>query len=78
MGEWGERRKGERGASIFVAMFEKNLQDLVKGIRSHRKTEAEYIARAMDDIRKEISDVDMKKKYNAVQKLTYVRGCWCV
>lgn len=54
-------------------MFEKTLQDLVKGIRNHKKNEAEYIASQIAEIRdEELRNNDIKKKYLAVQKLTYV------
>ena len=38
-------------------MFEKSLQDLVKGIRAHKKTESKYIAGAIEEIKKELSEL---------------------
>jgi len=36
------------------AMFEKTLQDLVKGVRAHKDNEAEYINKALGEIREEL------------------------
>ena len=54
------------------SMWERTLQDLVRGLRANKKDEAKFIARAVDEIRQEIKSDDMELKAGAVLKLTYV------
>ena len=54
-------------------MWERTLQDLVRGLRANKKDEARFIAKAVDEIRQEIKSDDMELKAGAVLKLTYVR-----
>ena len=54
-------------------MWERTLQDLVRGLRANKKDEAKFIAKAVDEIRQEIKSDDMELKAGAVLKLTYVR-----
>jgi AP-3 complex subunit delta-1 len=53
-------------------MWERTLQDLVRGLRANKKDEAKFIAAAVDEIRQEIKSDDMALKAGAVLKLTYV------
>jgi len=53
-------------------MWERTLQDLVRGLRANKKDEAKFIATAVDEIRQEIKSDDMGLKAAAVLKLTYV------
>jgi len=53
-------------------MWERTLQDLVRGLRANKKDEAKFIAKAVDEIRQEIKSDDMELKAGAVLKLTYV------
>lgn len=53
-------------------MWERTLQDLVRGLRANKKDEAKFIAKAVDEIRHEIKTDDMELKAGAVLKLTYV------
>lgn len=53
-------------------MWERTLQDLIRGLRANKKDEAKFIAQAVDEIRKEIKSKDMDLKAGAVLKLTYV------
>jgi len=53
-------------------MWERTLQDLVRGLRANKKDEARFIAKAVDEIRQEIKSDDMELKAGAVLKLTYV------
>lgn len=62
-------------------MFEKNLQDLVKGIRSTKGDVSVYISQAMAEIKAELKSTDPFIKANAVRKLTYLHMlgydmCW--
>lgn len=54
-------------------MWERTLQDLIRGLRANKKDEAKFIAKAVDEIRQEIKSEDMELKAGAVLKLTYVR-----
>ena len=53
-------------------MWERTLQDLIRGLRANKKDEAKFIAQAVDEIRQEIKSKDMEIKAAAVLKLTYV------
>ena len=53
-------------------MWERTLQDLIRGLRANKKDESKFIAQAVDEIRKEIKSKDMEIKAAAVLKLTYV------
>lgn len=55
-------------------MYERDLQALVRGLRSDaaKKNEAKFIAEVVDEIRKEITSKDMDIKGGAVCKLTYL------
>ncbi|KAF8079147.1 adaptin N terminal region-domain-containing protein [Lyophyllum atratum] len=53
-------------------MWERTLQDLIRGLRANKKDEAKFISKAVDEIRKEIKSDDMELKAGAVLKLTYL------
>lgn len=53
-------------------MFEKTLQDLVKGVRNASNDSAAYIAKATQEIKEELKSRDVTIKAQALQKLTYV------
>lgn len=55
-------------------MWERTLQDLIRGLRANKQDESKFIAQAVDEIRKEIKDKDMEIKAAAILKLTYVRS----
>ncbi|KAG3034398.1 AP-3 complex subunit delta-1 [Phytophthora cactorum] len=62
-------------------MFEKNLQDLVKGIRSAKGDVTVYISQALQEIKAELRHTDPFIKAQAVRKLTYLHMlgydmCW--
>lgn len=54
-------------------VLEKNLQDLVRGIRNHKETESKYIAECIDEIKLELRQDNLAIKANAVSKLTYLQ-----
>ncbi|XP_069127630.1 AP-3 complex subunit delta-1-like [Argopecten irradians] len=56
-------------------VLDKNLQDLVRGIRNHKDTESKYIAECLDEIKQELRTENMAVKANAVNKLTYLQMC---
>eukprot|EP00038_Savillea_parva_P027238 m.58366 g.58366 ORF g.58366 m.58366 type:complete len:1253 (+) comp7821_c0_seq1:94-3852(+) len=53
-------------------MFEKTLNELIRGIRSHPDIEAKYISQCMDECRKELKSGNVDVKANAVSKLNYM------
>lgn len=53
-------------------MFEKSLYDLIRGLRSHKGHEREYIQDALRECRKEVKSQDMNLKATALLKLTYL------
>jgi len=54
-------------------MFEKSLQDLIKGIRNHKQDSGAYLARALAEVRRELQSNDRTVKFVAVQKATYLQ-----
>lgn len=54
-------------------MWERTLQDLIRGLRANKKDEAKFIAQAVEEIRREVKSKDMELKAGAILKLTYVR-----
>lgn len=54
-------------------MFDKNLTDLVRGIRNNKENEAKYISQCMEDIKQELRQDNLAVKSNAVAKLTYLQ-----
>lgn len=53
-------------------MWERTLQDLIRGLRANKQDEAKFIAKAVGEIREEIRSKDMELKAGALLKLTYV------
>ncbi|KAF1929616.1 Adaptor protein complex AP-3 delta subunit [Didymella exigua CBS 183.55] len=53
-------------------MFEKSLYDLIRGLRTHKGSEKEYIADSIKECRQEIRSNDMDLKSTALMKLTYL------
>ncbi|KAH9982297.1 Clathrin/coatomer adaptor, adaptin-like protein [Lactifluus volemus] len=53
-------------------MWERTLQDLIRGLRANKRDDAKFIAQAVDEIRQEIKSKDMELKAGAVLKLTYL------
>jgi AP-3 complex subunit delta-1 len=63
-----------KAQDLRAIMWERTLQDLIRGLRANKKDESKFIAKAVDEIRKEIKGDDMELKAGAVLKLTYVRA----
>ncbi|GJJ13138.1 hypothetical protein Clacol_007388 [Clathrus columnatus] len=55
-------------------MWERTLQDLIRGLRANKKDEAKFIARAIDEIRDEVKSKDMDLKAAALLKLLDMLG----
>lgn len=54
-------------------MFDKNLTDLVRGIRNNKDNEAKYIAQCIEEIKQELRQENLAVKATAVAKLTYLQ-----
>lgn len=54
-------------------MFDKNLTDLVRGIRNNKDNEAKYIAQCIEEIKQELRQDNLSVKANAVAKLNYLQ-----
>ncbi|CAK9814852.1 AP-3 complex subunit delta-1 [Anthophora quadrimaculata] len=57
----------------FERMFDKNLTDLVRGIRNNKENEAKYIAQCIEEIKQELRQDNVAVKANAIAKLTYLQ-----
>lgn len=53
-------------------LFDKNLTDLIRGIRNNKENEARYIAACIEEIKLELRNDSSFIKANAVEKLSYV------
>ena len=53
-------------------MFEKDVLQLIRGLRSHKGQEREYIQSALRECKKEIKSNDMDQKATALLKLVYL------
>ena len=54
-------------------LFDKNMSDLVRGIRNNKEDEAKYIATCLEEIKTELRQQNTAVKANAVSKLTYLQ-----
>lgn len=54
-------------------MFEKNLNDLVRGLRNNKSNESKYITECLDEIKQELKQENMGIKANAILKLSYIQ-----
>ncbi|KAL2482056.1 AP-3 complex subunit delta [Forsythia ovata] len=63
------------GPSLMESLFQRSLDDLIKGLRlSPPGVEAAFIAKSVDEIRREIKSTDSQTKATALQKLTYLHS----
>src|SRR4051794_10763759 len=54
-------------------LMQKTLSDMVRGIRSHKKDEAQYISQCIQEIKDELKSPKMEIKTVAVQKVSYLK-----
>eukprot|EP01114_Cavostelium_apophysatum_P002110 TRINITY_DN1183_c0_g1_i5.p1 TRINITY_DN1183_c0_g1~~TRINITY_DN1183_c0_g1_i5.p1 ORF type:complete len:1154 (-),score=375.58 TRINITY_DN1183_c0_g1_i5:267-3728(-) len=54
-------------------MFERNLEDLIRGLRANKKNESVFIGQVLSEIRDELKSNDFAKKSLAISKLTYLQ-----
>ncbi|CAI9113539.1 OLC1v1014153C1 [Oldenlandia corymbosa var. corymbosa] len=66
------------GPSLMDSLFQRSLEDLIKGIRLHSGAGAgessTFISKCLDEIRREIKATDPQTKTTALQKLTYLHS----
>ncbi|KAJ0827273.1 putative adaptor protein complex AP-3, delta subunit [Helianthus annuus] len=67
---------GTGGPSLMDSLFQRTLDDLIKGIRLHLPGPAQstFISKSLDEIRREITSTDLHTKSTALQKLTYLHS----
>ncbi|KAI3732159.1 hypothetical protein L1987_63358 [Smallanthus sonchifolius] len=67
---------GGGGPSLMDSLFQRTLDDLIKGIRLHLPGAAQssFISKSLDEIRREIKSTDSQTKATALQKLTYLHS----
>lgn len=54
-------------------IFQRSLQDLIKGIRTHKKDPSAFISQTIAEIKTELRSTDPFLKAEAVRKLTYLQ-----
>ncbi|CAE5959662.1 unnamed protein product [Arabidopsis arenosa] len=58
--------------SIMDNLFQRSLEDLIKGFRLQLLGESNFISRALEEIRREIKSTDLSTKSTALHKLSYL------
>ncbi|CCA68714.1 related to Adapter-related protein complex 3 delta 1 subunit [Serendipita indica DSM 11827] len=53
-------------------MWERTLQDLIRGLRANKNDESKFIAQAIEEIRREVRSKDMELKAAAILKMTFL------
>ncbi|KXN68785.1 Adaptor protein complex AP-3 delta subunit [Conidiobolus coronatus NRRL 28638] len=54
-------------------MFQKNLTDLIRGIRSHKNNPDKFVLQQLEDLRNELKSTDLNVKTIALSKLNYLQ-----
>ncbi|KAL2247342.1 AP-3 complex subunit delta isoform X1 [Sesamum indicum] len=63
------------GPSLMDSLFQRSLDDIIKGVRlCPPGTEPTFIAKSLDEIRREVKSTDRQTKAIALQKLTYLHS----
>ncbi|KAG0560009.1 hypothetical protein KC19_10G147100 [Ceratodon purpureus] len=60
-------------STMMESLFQRTMDDLVKGLRLQMIGESRYLAKALEEVRKEIKSTDPIIKVTALQKLTYLQ-----
>ncbi|XP_028793745.1 AP-3 complex subunit delta-like [Neltuma alba] len=66
------------GSSIMDNLFQRTLEDLIKGFRLQLVGESALISKAAEEIRREIKATDLDTKSIALQKLSYLSAIYGV
>ena len=57
---------------ISDTLFQKSLQDLIKGIRSNKDSNSEYISKAIAECKAELKSTDPDLKAEAVSNILFL------
>ncbi|XP_010549108.1 PREDICTED: AP-3 complex subunit delta [Tarenaya hassleriana] len=60
--------------SLMDSLFQRSLEDLIKGLRLQLIGESAFISKSLDEIRREIKATDLSTKSTALQKLSYLNA----
>ncbi|OMP09662.1 hypothetical protein COLO4_05244 [Corchorus olitorius] len=60
------------GPSLMDSLFQRTLEDIIKGLRHQLIGEQAFISKALEEIRKEIKSTDLSTKSTALLKLSYL------
>lgn len=60
-------------SAMMESLFQRTMDDLVKGLRLQMIGESRYLAKALEEVRKEMKSTDPVIKVTALQKLTYLQ-----
>lgn len=55
-----------------MPLLQRNLEDLIRGLRANKKNESVFIGQVLQEIKEELASPDDQKQMVAVAKLTYV------
>ncbi|XP_027342356.1 AP-3 complex subunit delta [Abrus precatorius] len=66
------------GSSIMENLFQRTLEDIIKGMRLQLIGESTFISKATEEIRREIKSTDQQTKSTALQKLSYLSAVYGV
>ncbi|KFK39167.1 hypothetical protein AALP_AA3G208900 [Arabis alpina] len=58
--------------SLMDSLFQRSLEDLIKGLRLQLLGESTFISKSLEEIRREIKQTDLSTKSVALQKLSYL------
>lgn len=60
--------------SLMDTLFQRSLDDIIKGLRHQQTGESPFISKVVEEIRREIKSTDLHTKSIALQKLTYLNS----
>ncbi|KDP20144.1 hypothetical protein JCGZ_05913 [Jatropha curcas] len=60
--------------SLMDTLFQRTLDDIIKGLRHQQTGESAFISKVMEEIRREIKSTDLHTKSIALHKLTYLNS----
>ncbi|XP_065860751.1 AP-3 complex subunit delta [Euphorbia lathyris] len=64
--------------SLMDTLFQRSLDDIIKGLRNQQTGESAFISKVVEDIRREIKSTDLHIKSIALQKLTYLNSIYFI
>ena len=62
-----------RSSTVSSVVFQKTMQDLIKGMRANKENASEFISVCMGEIKDELSSTDPFTKAEAIRKLTFLQ-----